>query len=500
VNQETVLGVDIGTSATKAVLVTLDGTVVARARREHGLDLPRPGWAEHDAEQVWWREFTSVCQELAPQAPSGIRAIGVSGIGPCLLPCDANVEPLRPAILYGVDTRATKEIDELEQMFGAEQILDRCGSQLSAQALGPKLLWLKHNEPELWQKTARWYMASSFITARLTGEYVLDHHSASQCDPFYDLAQNDWSTDWIEPALGSLAMPALAWPGEQVGSVSPQASESTGVPAGTPVVAGTIDAWAEAFSAGVRRPGDLMVMYGSTMFFVQVVAAAPRHPLLWSTQGAEPGTHSLAAGMATSGSLTDWLRDLAGDPDWEPLIAEAAASPAGARGLLMLPYFAGERTPIHDPLARGVIAGLTLSHGRGDLLRAAYEATAFGARQIIELLGKADAAPSRVVAVGGGTNAELWLQIVSDVTGVTQQVPVETIGASHGSALLAAVGAGLAPAAADWSRVSHEVTPAAANRASYDRLAELYEELYRGTAGVVHALSGRSLDLEVSSA
>jgi xylulokinase len=487
--QETVLGVDIGTSATKGVLVALDGTVVARARREHELDLPQPGWAEQDAERVWWQEFVSVCQELAPHANGGLRAVGVSGIGPCVVPCDAELRPLRPAIMYGVDTRATHEIAELALKFGADKVLRRCGSALSAQALGPKLLWLRRNEPGVWARTTGWYMASSFIAARLTGAYVLDHHSASQCDPLYDLDAGAWAQDWLEDVLGPLPTPDLAWPSDQVGSVTVAAAEVTGLPVGTPVVAGTIDAWAEAFSAGVRRPGDLMVMYGSTMFFVQVTDTATRHPLLWTTNGIERGSLSLAAGMSTSGSLTQWLRHLAGDPDWDQLLAEAEASPAGAHGLLMLPYFAGERTPIHDPSARGVIAGLTLSHGRGDLLRAIYEATAFGARQILELFESAGGRPQRVVAVGGGTNASLWLQIVSDVTGVTQQVPAETIGASHGVALLAAIGAGLVPPETDWSEQLQEVVPTDGNRELYDRLFGLYGSLYAQTAETVHALT-----------
>lgn len=497
---ETVLGVDIGTSATKAVLVTLDGTVLARARREHGLELPRPGWVEQDAGRVWWAEFVSVCHELVPQAGGGLRAVGVSGIGPCVVPCDANLNPLRPAILYGVDTRATAEIDELEQLFGADGILARGGSNLSAQALGPKLLWLKRHEPDLWERAAGWYMASSFLTARLTGAYVLDHHSASQCDPFYDMQAGTWAEDWACQTLGPLPMPELGWPWDQAGVVTRSASEATGVPAGTPVVTGTIDAWAEGFSAGVRRSGDLMVMYGSTMFFVQVVEGPARQPLLWTTQGVEPGTQTLAAGMATSGSLTEWLRRLSGEPDWDQLLSQAAASPAGANGLLMLPYFAGERTPIHDPHARGVIAGLTLRHGAGDLLRAAYEATAFGTRQIIELLREADAPPRRVVAVGGGTNSDLWLQIVSDITGVTQEIPLETIGASYGAALLGAIGAGLLAPGTDWARPLRQIAPQERNRESYDALFALYGDLYRQTSGIVHALGGRSLDLEVSSA
>ncbi len=487
---DTVLGVDIGTSATKGVLVALDGTIVARARREHRLDLPRPGWAEHDAERTWWDEFTGVCRELVPQADGGLHAVGISGIGPCVVPCDAGLRPLRPAIMYGVDSRAGAEIDQLDRMLGQATVLARGGSALSAQALGPKLLWLRHHEPDVWARCAGWYMASSFIAARLTGAYVLDHHSASQCDPLYDLDQARWADDWVADLLGSLPMPELVWPADPVGDVTVAAAEATGLPAGTPVVAGTIDAWAEAFSAGVRAPGDLMLMYGSTMFFVQVAETATRHPLLWTTRGIERGSLSLAAGMATSGSLTDWVRELAGDPPWEILLAEAAASPPGARGLLALPYFAGERTPIHDPLARGVVAGLTLRHRRGDLLRAVYEATAFGTRQILELFTEVAGPPRRAVAVGGGTNAGLWLQAVSDVTGVTQQVPAETIGASHGVALLAAIGAGLVAPETDWSVLSHEVVPVAANRGLYDQLFGLYGELYAETAGTVHQLRG----------
>jgi xylulokinase len=488
VTGETVLGVDIGTSATKAVLVALDGTVIARARREHGLDLPRPGWAEHDAERVWWDELVSVCRELVPAAGRP-RAVGVSGIGPCVVPCDHQLRPLRPAILYGIDTRAGREIAELERQFGADAVLSRCGSALSAQALGPKLAWLRTNEPEVWARCRGWYMASSFAVARLTGANVLDHHSASQCDPLYDLDGARWADDWILDVVGRLPMPRLVWPSQQVGEVTPAAAELTGLDAGTPVVAGTIDAWAEAFSAGVRQPGDLMVMYGSTMFFVQVADRPTRHRLLWTTQGTEPGRQSLAAGMATSGSLTGWVRRLSGDPPWDELLAEALDSPPGSRGLLLLPYFAGERTPIHDPLARGVVAGLTLRHGRGDLLRAVYEATAFGTRQILELLAAAGGPPKRVVAVGGGTQSELWLQTVSDVTGIAQQVPAETIGAAHGAAQLAAIGAGLIASDTDWSRRSRDVIPVEGNRALYDRLFGLYGDLYAETAGTVHQLS-----------
>jgi xylulokinase len=489
VSEPLLLGIDIGTSSAKGLLATPDGEVIATAVREHALSLPRPGWAEHDAEEVWWPGILALCAELVPAARGALAGVCVSGIGPCVVPCDAAVRPLRPAILYGIDTRATEEIAELEDRFGADAILARGGSVLSSQALGAKLLWLRRHEPDVWSRTAAWHMASSFVVARLTGEYVLDRHSASQCDPLYDIAAEDWAADWASEVCGDVPLPRLAWPGEVVGTVHTASAQATGIPAGTPVMAGTIDAWAEAFSVGVREPGDLMLMYGSTMFLVEVAEAAAPHPGLWLTAGVEPGSLSLAAGMATSGSLTAWLRSVVGGVDYGRLVAEAASSPVGSRGLVALPYFAGERSPLFDPNARGVIAGLTLSHTRGDLFRAVYEAIGYGIRHILETFAGAGAAPQRVVAVGGGTQGDLWTRVVSDICRLRQTVPEQTIGACYGNALLAAIGTGLVPVETDWTRARYEVAPDDANAGAYDELYHLYRRLHPATAEIQHALS-----------
>jgi xylulokinase len=487
---ETVLGVDVGTGSTKAVLAALDGAIVASAERPHETAHPRPGWFEHDADAIWWEGVRAICAEVRAQAgPRWTpRAVCVSGVGPCVLPADEAMRPLRPAILYGIDTRATAEIAELDERFGAERILARGGSALSSQAVGPKLLWLARNEPGVWDRTRTLFMPSSYAVARLTGEYVLDHHSASQCDPLYELASGRWAEDWWESIAPAVVPPPLVWPGEQVGAVTARGSEETGIPAGTPVMAGTIDAWAEAFSVGVRARGDLMLMYGSTMFFVQMVDGARSVPKLWATAGVEPGSASLAAGMATSGTLTSWLRGLVGGVPFERLIEEAASVPPGAEGLLLLPYFAGERSPIYDPDARGVLAGLTLRHGRGHLLRAIYEATAFGVRDNLELFDAAGDV-ARIVIAGGGTRGALWPQIVSDVTGRAQQRPTHTIGASYGDALLAAIGAGLVLPETDWTELRETIEPDAELAAVYDPLFASYRELYRATVPVVHRLA-----------
>ncbi|WP_432972982.1 FGGY-family carbohydrate kinase [Dactylosporangium sp. CA-233914] len=477
-------GVDIGTSSSKAVVVDGAGTVLRSAVREHSVDRPRPGHVEMDGE-LWWYETRSLIEELTGGVE--IAGVGVSGMGPCTLLTGADGVPLRPAVLYGVDTRATEQIAALTtRLGGPDAILARCGSVLSSQAVGPKLAWLAEHEPEMFARARRLFMPASWLAYRLTGSYVLDFHSASQCTPLFDTHALDWHRPWAEPIAPGLELPPLVWPGDVAGHTRERIG---GIPAGTPVVAGTIDAWTEAVSVGAQRPGDLMLMYGTTMFLIATVDRPVATPAMWGTVGALPGTRSLAGGMATSGAVTAWLRELTG-AEYPALLAEAEASGAGARGLLMLPYLAGERTPIMDPDARGIVAGLTLSHTRGDLYRAALEATALGVRHNVEALRAAGAPIRRVVAVGGGTRGGLWTRIVSDVTGLPQVVPRVTIGAAYGAAFLAAAAHG--PADIDaWNPAAETVEPDPAARAGYDELYALYRDLYPATRTIAHTLAAR---------
>ncbi|MFB9909546.1 FGGY-family carbohydrate kinase [Allokutzneria oryzae] len=486
---ELLLGVDIGTSSSKGVVATVDGQVLARADRPHRTSSPQPGWFEHDAETVWWQDFVEITRELVSKLDGrSLAGLAVSGIGPCLLPADADGTPLRPGILYGVDTRATAEIAELNEELGAEAVLARCGSPLTSQAVGPKARWLARHEPEVHARTRMLLMASSFLVHRLTGRYVLDHHSASQCTPMYDLGARDWARDWAEAVAPGLPLPELAWPTEVVGAVSSEAAALTGLPEGLPVTAGTIDAWAEAVSVGVREPGEVMVMYGTTMFLVQVLTDPRPHPGLWGTCGAYPGTYTLAAGMATSGSVTDWLRGLVGG-EFAGLVAEAATVPPGSGGLLVLPYFAGERTPLFDPDARGVVAGLTLGHGRAELYRAALEGIGYGVRHNLEAMSAAGGEATRLVAVGGGTQGGLWTQIVSDITGQRQDVPAETVGACLGDALLAGVATGAVTEPDAWNPVASVVVPDQLRHERYERYYQNYRELYTTTSRIAHFLA-----------
>jgi xylulokinase len=482
-----VIGVDIGTSTSKAVLVRLDGTLVRTAVREHSVDRPGPGLVEMDAD-LWWDECVSLIRELLAEGDARPVAVGVSGMGPCVLLTDDDDNPLRPAILYGVDTRSVPQIARLEQELGAEQVLRRCGSALSTQAAGAKIAWVADEEPDLFLRARRLYMPSSWLVRKLTGSYVLDHHSASQCTPLYDTVEREWYDPWIQLIAPRLDFPTLGWAGDEAGTVTAQAARLTGLPEGIPVITGTIDAWAEAVSVDAQGVGDLMLMYGTTMFLIHTVPRFLTSPSLWGTVGALPGTRNLAGGMATSGAITAWLRDLFGPADYPELLRLAAESGVGAGGLLMLPYFAGERTPLMDPQARGLIAGLTLSHGRGDLYRAALEATGFAVRHNIEAIEAAGGDIHRIVAVGGGTRGGLWTQVVSDITGREQEVRTHSVGASYGGAFLAAQLVS-EPAIDQWNPVQGVVAPRSETTGRYDELYGLFRALYAGSMGVTHALA-----------
>jgi len=285
-------------------------------------------------------------------------------------------------------------------------------------------------------------------------------------------------------------LPRLMWSTEIAGHITPTAAAETGLAEGTPVTCGTIDAAAEAVSVGVAAPGEMMLMYGSTIFIIQVTADPVRDPRLWYAPWLFPGRHASMAGLATSGTLTHWFRDqLARDADFATLAAEAAASPKGAKGLLCLPYFSGERTPIHDPFAKGSFFGLDLTHTRADLYRAVLEGIAMGTAHVFETYAELGAAPRTVRAVGGGTKNALWLQATSDLAGQVQEVCDKTIGAAYGDAFLAAQAVGLVPedGIAAWNPVATRVQPDRVE--AYARAYPLWKALYLQTRDIAHGLT-----------
>lgn len=494
------MGIDVGTYSSKGVLVDLDGTVQKSVTIEHKMDIPRPGWAEQDADGIWWADTVELCRSLLngdPYRGDDVAALGVSAIGPCMLPLDKECRPLRPGILYGVDARATQEIQILNARLGTKTILEFSGMALSSQAVGPKILWFRNNEPDLWDQTSMITTASSYLVFRLTGKHVMDRHTASHYMPLMDIQTLEWSGRFASEIVSLRKLPCLGWSDELAGGVTQTTAEETGLQAGTPVAVGAVDALSEAISVGVSRPGDLMIMYGSTAFFILVLDEPVPDERVWTVAGAFRPQYNLAAGMATTGSLTRWFRDqlakdLVEDQAYAQLFHRVQKVPAGSGGLLVLPYFSGERTPINDPEARGVIAGLTLAHTRDHLFRAILEGVAYGIRHNFETFQKIGASIERIVAVGGGAQSEDWLQIVSDVAGVSQVVPSITIGASYGDAFLAGLAAGLVSRddMDTWVKTERVVSPRPETRKVYEALYQDYLGLYQETKSIVHRLGG----------
>jgi xylulokinase len=500
------LGIDIGTYSAKGVLCTPEGEVLETAVVEHTMQVPRPGWAEQDADRIWWGGFVALCRRLLSGKYRGadVGAVGVSAIGPCMLPVDRDGRPLRPGVLYGVDTRASAQIDALNREIGEEEIFALSGLAMSAQTMGPKMRWFRETEPELFAQTAQILTASSYLIFKLTGEYVINRHEAPYSAPLMDIERLEYDGRYEDQVVPLSLLPRLAWSTEIAGTITAEAAAETGLAIGTPVSAGTVDAAAEATSVGVVEPGDLMIMYGSTMYLLLVTERPNPHPLVWTTGYNFPGSYDNGLGMATTGALTRWFRDELAGPEltaeqnggpsaYAALAELAAAVPAGSEGLICLPYFSGERTPINDPDARGVFAGLTLSHTRGHLYRALLEGTAYGTRHNLETLEAIGGTVKRIVAVGGGVKNPLWLQIVSSVTGREQIVPERSIGASLGDAFLAGIAAGIIPSVAtlnrDWVRTKTVVHPDRRQQATYDRYYPVYRSLYEESKASLHALA-----------
>jgi xylulokinase len=381
--------------------------------------------------------------------------------------------------------------------------MQTCGNSLSSQSIGPKILWLSRHESDTFRRTRHILTATGYLVYRLTGKTCIDYYTAATFAPLFNINTLTWDETMCSGIVDSNLLPAPAWSANVAGKLTPEAASITGLAAGTPVIVGTTDAAAEAISVGVAWPGELMIMYGSTLFLIHVTDHLVVDPRLWTGVYLLSGRWALAAGMATSGAITRWFRNEfsasevqveteGGVNAYAALASAAARVPPGSKGLVVLPYFSGERTPINDPLARGIIAGLTLSHSRAHVYRAILEGVAYGLAHNLEVIHETGVTTSRAVAVGGGTKNELWLQLVSDVTGIEQTVPSQTIGAAYGDAFLAGHSIGLLPQLDDiktWVKPSKVIKPDPTTQKIYQGYYREYRRLYPTLKEQMHALA-----------
>ncbi len=486
-----VLGIDVSTTATKAILIDSHGRVRATASAEYPYATPRPLWSEQDP-SLWWDAARSTIQRALADAGAGdaggVQAVGLTGQmhGSVLL--DEADRVVRPAILWN-DQRTGPECDEIRHRVGREKLIATTGNDALTGFTAPKLLWVKNHEPDKWSRVRHVLLPKDFVRLRLTGGHAIDVAGGSGTILF-DLAARTWSPD-VLAALDidpELLPPTFEGP-EVTGHISTEAAQLTGLTEGTPVMAGGGDQSANAVGVGAVSPGVVALSLGTS----GVVFATTERPSI-ETEGrvhsfchAVPGRwHMMGVMLSASGSLR-WLRDaLAPGASFDELVEGAAQVAPGCEGLLFLPYLTGERTPHPDPLARGAFVGLTVRHDLRHLTRAVLEGVAFGLRDGLDLMiGAGLTAPVEIRASGGGTRSSLWRQILADVLRAEIVTVPAQEGAAYGAALLAATGAGWFPSVEDAAAAVVETVPAA--RPS-DRV-ELYAGAHERYDGLYPALS-----------
>ncbi len=409
----------MGTTGVKALALSPQGRLVASAEEGYPLSTPKPGWAEQDPED-WQRAVERALSRLGTEPV----ALGFSGQMHGLVCLDRHGRVLRPAILWN-DQRTAAECAEIEERVGRERLIALTGNRALPGFTAPKLLWLRRHEPQVYARIHRIVLPKDYVRLRLTGEWAIDAADASGT-LLFDVARRSWS----EEVLAALGIPA-EW--------LPPVREST-------EVAGAGDQQAAALGVGVIEPGMVSVVLGTSGVVLAPLAAYAhdREGRVHAFCHALPGRWEVMGVMLSAAGSLRWFRDaLAPGASYAELTAEAARWPAGAEGLVFLPYLQGERTPHADPSARAVFQGLSLRHDRGGLVRALLEGVAYGLRDSLELLKELGVAPAAGRVSGGGAKSRLWLRIVASVLGLPLEVPAVEEGSAYGACLLAGVKAGV---------------------------------------------------------
>ena len=491
-----VLGIDVSTTATKAVLIDAAGSVSGIGVSEYLYDVPRPGWTEQDP-ALWWRAaIEAIGSVLGSSGVEGadVEVVGLTGQMHGAVLLDTAGAVLRPAILWN-DQRTGAECDLIREAIGVERLIAITGNDALTGFTAPKLVWVREHEPETWARIAHVLLPKDYLRLRLTGDYALDKADGAGT-LLFDLALRDWSPEVLAALRIDPAWLPPTYEGPAVtGVVTAEAAAATGLRPGTPVVAGGGDQAANAVGVGAVAPGVVALSLGTS----GVIFAATDQPLfepagrVHAFCHAVPGRwHLMSVMLSAAGSLR-WFRDtLAPGAGYAELDAWAAEVPPGSGGLLFLPYLTGERNPHPDPLARGAFVGLTVGHDRRHLARAVLEGVAFGLRDGLDLMMAAGMpAPAQIRASGGGIASLLWRQILADVLGAEIATVNTHEGAAYGAGLLAAVGAGWFPtvdAAAGELVLARAAAVPGPDAAAYADASSIYRSLYPALAPAFHRL------------
>lgn len=490
------LGVDVSTTATKALLADSGGQVVVVSATEYPFETPRPLWSEQHP-GLWWDGAQKSIRAVLEQSgidPAQVGGVGLTGQMHGLVLLDEAGEVLRPSILWN-DQRTQAQCDEIHARIGRERFIQITGNVALTGFTAPKILWVKQNEPDVYAKAAHILLPKDYVRYKLTGEFGMD-----KADGAGTVLMNLKARDWSDEVLAALEIPRAWMPplyeGPQItGRLTPDAAAATGLKPGTPVMAGGGDQAAQAVGVGAVTEGIVALTLGTSGVVFATANGAFIEPegRLHAFCHSVPGKwHLMGVMLSAAGSLR-WYRDtFAPGMGFDDLLAPAAEIAPGCDGLLFLPYLTGERTPHPDPLARGAFVGLTVRHALPHCTRAVLEGVAFGLRDSFELMKSSGLGEIRQVRVsGGGAKSPLWRQILADIFGCELVTVNTTEGAAYGAALLAAVGAGKYPSVEAACEAAIQVTgstlPDSERVSAYEKVYPLYRGLYPALTPTFHA-------------
>lgn len=485
---EYILSIDVGTTSIKTLIISSGKKIVAETTFPHDLLSLHPNWAEEDAE-IWWEHSKASIAELLlkyPEISKKIIAIGVSGMVPAIVLLDEKSKVLRRTIQQN-DARAITQLQRIEKELDQNELFEKTGSRTNQQHIIPRLLWVKENEPEVWSRINCIMGSYDYIAYKLTGTKTLEINWAIESGAF-DIHSRNWLTEQLARyGINTDWLPSVNNSNQIIGTVREEICKELGLPKGISVIAGSADHVASTLAAGIISKGDLLIKFGGAGDILYCIDEMITNQKLFFDYHLIPDKFLLNGCMAASGSLVKWLvKDLlhaVDEPDiFKRLDDEAEQVPPASNGLIILPYFSGEKTPLFDPTARGVMFGLTLAHKRGHIFRAILEAVVYGFHHHIDVLASMGYRPERIYATNGGAKSKFWCQIAADVFGQRIVSFPNHPGSSLGTAFLAGISVGVFTS---WEQIYDFLTdvkiyePNMENHIIYKKAYNIYLELYK---------------------
>lgn len=486
--QPTFLGIDVGTSSIKVVAVNPGGQLLAVTSTPMSVNVVHPGWSEQRPEDWWIGTCSAIKQALAEIDSPEVLGVGLSGQMHSLVALDDSKQVVRPAILWN-DVRTSVEAKFVRDKVGNDSLRRLTGNPALEGFTVTKLLWMRNNEPELFDRIRHVLLAKDYIRYRLTDELGSEPSDASGT-LLFDITTSRWSAEMCRLLdIDRGLLPPIFESTEVAGRVTNQAAGESGLAAGVPVVSGGADNACAAIGAGIGSPGEALITIGTSGAVVSPISSVVTDPgmRIHSMRHAVPNTWYLMGVVLSAGAALDWWRRSSGGANFDELVAEAGTVNAGSDGVTFLPYLTGERTPHADANARGVFFGMHGGIERAHMTRAVIEGVSFALRDSLELMNKLGVNPEEAVAVGGGAGSAYWLQVLSDVTNLPLRTVSPREGAPLGAAMLAAVGVGAfesaANAGAAWLSDLKSVTPNTELAGAYDGAYSRYRALYPALKG-----------------